>query len=361
MPKKTLASLELTAIVNELQYFVRGKITQLYNQDNQEFIFQLHVQNKGKQLLKIIPGKLLCLTQNKNPPLKPSGFCMQLRKYLDNATINKLYQKDAERVVVFELEKKEKFFLIIELFSKGNIILTDQEYTIIGALEQQLWKDRKVEVHSKYQFPASEHNWKDLSSQKLFTIIKHSNKKNLATTLATELGLGGLYAEELCLLAGVDKNKASTEITKKEAASLTKTLQKIQQQLLQPQGFIYAEQITPFALQNIPALATKTTYNEAIDTLNPFQKASPYQKKIAALQTMVEKQQESIQKQQKSIELNTKKGELIYQQYTPLQKLREIVTELKKNHDWQAIAAELKKEKKIKSIDLKEKKILIDL
>ena len=202
--KKNISSVELAALIKELQFVERGKVSQIYHQDKKELLLQLHAIGQGKQLLKIVPGKFLCLTHEKHPPLRPTGFCMQLRKYISNASIKKLYQQGSERIVVFELEKKEKFYLIIELFSKGNIILTDKNFVIIGTLERQIWKDRSVVAKEKYVFPTPGVDWKKLTSVELGKVLKKSDKKNLATSLATKVGLGGVFAEEVCARSGVD-------------------------------------------------------------------------------------------------------------------------------------------------------------
>ncbi|MBU0460576.1 MAG: NFACT family protein [Nanoarchaeota archaeon] len=359
--KKGLTSLELTAVMNELQFLVKGKISQIYHQEKKELILQLHAPGEGKQYLKIIPGKFLCLTSKKDAPLRPSGFCMQLRKYLSNAFIKNFYQKDAERIVVFELEKKEKYYLIIELYSKGNIILVDEEYNIIGLLERQIWKERIVQAKEKYVFPAVRVNWKELSEKELESILQKSEKKNLATSLATEAGLGGLYAEEVCKLAEVDKNCLPQEVDAKTPAVIIKSIKKIKKLIEEPAGFIYEEEITPFALLEKKEKKKTKTYNEAINTLNPFIVVSPYERRIGTLIGRVNQQEEAIKKQEERIELNTKKGELIYEKYTPLQKLLDIVKELRKGKEWSEVAEELKKEKKISKVDLKNKKVIISL
>jgi predicted ribosome quality control (RQC) complex YloA/Tae2 family protein len=131
--------------------------------------------------------------------------------------------------------------------------------------------------------------------------------------------------------------------------------------LEKPRGYIYAEQITPFPLTNTTPLKETETYNEAIDTLIPFHKSSPYEKKIKSMEYMIHEQEDAIKKQEELITENTKKGELIYEKYQPLQKLLEIVKEMRKTKDWSDIALELKKEKKIQRVDLKTKKIIIEL
>ncbi len=361
MPKKSLASLELAAIINELQFLVKGKVSQIYHQEKKELLFQLHAPGKGKQLLKIVPGKFLCLTDKKEAPLRPSGFCMQLRKHLDNAFIKDLYQKDSERIVVFELEKKGNYFLIIELFSKGNLLLTDEDYKIIATLEWQRWKDRVVKPGEKYLFPAPGTSWKGLSEKELAGILQKSEKKNLATALATEIGLGGLYAEEVCKRAGVDKDQKPGEADGKEVKAIIKEIQGFLKLIGKPVGYFYDEQITPFPLSGEKESKKTKTYNEAINTLNPFEVVSPYERRINTLKKRLQQQERAIKSQEEKIILNAKKGETIYENYSRLQKLLDIVREMKKEKEWGEIAKELKKEKKVKGVDLKEKRVVIEL
>ncbi len=364
MPKKGVSSLELAALIQEMQILVKGKVSQIYQQDKKEMLLQLHAVGKGKQLLKVIPGKLLCFTHEKHPPTRPTGFCMQLRKYLANASIKQIYQQQAERIVVFELEKKETYYIIIELFSKGNIIFTDSKWNIIGNLENQTWKDRVIKPKIKYEFPSPGVNWKEITEKKLSEILKSSEKKNLATSLATELNLGGLYAEEVCALAEVDKRILPSELKPAEVKKILQQIKSIITKIKTPKGFIYENEITPFELSSISKQEIKQTtdtYSESINTINPFEKASPYDKKIAALQKTIAQQQEAIEKQEKNIGKNTQKGEKIYEHYAPLQKLLDAVSELKQSNTWQEISKSLKKEKKIKSVNLKEKKVVIEL
>ena len=385
MLKKSISSLELAALVNELQFLVNGKVSNIYHPEKNILLFQLHAPGKGKQLLKIISGIWLCLTTQKENALRPSGFCMQLRKYIDNAVIKKMYQQGSERIVIFELEKSshfvrdkvtsvpnvamqhvpnvtlEKYFLIVELFSKGNIILTDANNVIITALESQEWKDRTVKAKEKYVFPPLDINWKELTAKKLQEILKKSEKRNLATSLATEIGLGGLYAEEACKQAEVDLKKVPAEVTAKETEMLVKAMKNFLIAITTPKGYLYEEDITPFPLLEKKLLKETETYNEAIDTLKLSEKLSPYQNKIKTLQRTIAEQEEAIKNQEEKIVSAAQKGERMYEKYAALQKMREIVEEMKKSKSWTEIAKELKKEKKISKINLEKKVITVDL
>ena len=358
--KKSISSVELAALIEELQILVRGTISQIYQPSEKEVLIQIHAGG-AKHLLKIISGKFLCLTNRKETALTPTSFCMQLRKYLDHAYLKSIKQKDGERIAIIELEKKETFYLIMEFFSKGNIILTDKEYNIIGTLEQQLWKDRIIKVKEQYKFPASSLNWKEMTEKQFADLLSNSDKKNIATSLATELGLGGTYAEELCYLSGIDKDLSPKLVDKKSVRNIFHSFQEMLKWIKTPRGYFYAEQITPFPLKNQLSIKETPTYNQAIDTIRLEQKTSPYEKKIKTLEKTIESQQESINKQENDIITNTQKADSIYEKYAPIHKLLEIVKDLRKTKEWKDVEIELKKEKKIKKVDLKHKKVVLDL
>ncbi len=361
MLKKSISSLELAALVNELQVLAGSKISQIYQRE-QELLLELHVRGAGKNFLKIIPGKWLCLTKIKNVPLTPSSFCMQLRKYLAGAILKSVHQKGSERIVMMDVESKEHYSIIVELFSKGNFILTDRHEMIIAALEQQEWKDRVIEPGKRYLFPVVPAvDWKSLSERELRALLQASGKRDLVTSLATDIGLGGVYAEELCRRSGVDKKVVPTAISQSDSAALNAGLVRFLQEIKTPQGFVYPEQVTPISLQGEVPLRETSTYNEAMDSLNPFQAESPYEKKIAGLNRIIAGQEEAVKELQIKITENTRKGQLLYEKYLPLQKLLSIVQELRKSHSWWEVATELKKEKKIKKIDLEHKTVVIDL
>lgn len=62
----------------------------------------------------------------------PSGFTMKFRKYLRSRRLEQIEQIGVERVVVFTFGREEHaYHLILELYSQGNIILTDKDYRII--------------------------------------------------------------------------------------------------------------------------------------------------------------------------------------------------------------------------------------
>ncbi len=364
MPKTSLSSLELAAVVNELQSLLKAKITNIYQFDK-EFLLELHLSGQGKKLLRLVPGKLLCLTNKKGAAAKPTEFCLQLRRWLEGGIIVKLEQKEAERIVVMEVQKRspemEKLFVIIELFSKGNIVVADKGLTILTLLEQQEWKDRAVKRGQPYQFPKPGINWKQITREELGALICKSGKRNLVTALATELGLGGLYAEELCSVANVDKTLLPAQVTPPQINSLHRALTHFQNLLVTPQGYLYADEITPFPLTNQKVTRIIPSYAEAVDAIIPYPRSSPYQARIGQLQHTIAQQEAAIVGQERALAENKRQGELLYEHYQEIQQLLTAVQEWKQERGWEKAGQELLKLSNIKEINLKEKKVFFQL
>ena len=63
--KGQLASIELYAVVSELQVLINSKLEKVYQPAKNELLLQLYVPNIGKRLLRILAGKVIYLTDFK--------------------------------------------------------------------------------------------------------------------------------------------------------------------------------------------------------------------------------------------------------------------------------------------------------
>lgn len=62
----------------------------------------------------------------------PSGFTMKFRKYLRSKRLEDIKQIGVERVVILTFGSGEATnHVILEMYSSGNIILTDKDFNII--------------------------------------------------------------------------------------------------------------------------------------------------------------------------------------------------------------------------------------
>lgn len=65
----------------------------------------------------------------------PSGFTMKLRKHLKGKRIDEVLQLGTDRVLVLACGSGEaRHHLVVELYDKGNVVLTDANHTILTLL-----------------------------------------------------------------------------------------------------------------------------------------------------------------------------------------------------------------------------------
>lgn len=374
--QKELSSLDLHYLIDEFQVLIGAKIEQIYQIGKEELFFQFHVPSKGKHLLRVQLGKLIYFATSKTGiPEKPPGFCVYLRKRLKNARLREIKQVGFERVIEILLETKDqKYKLIIESFSTGNIILCDESNTILSPLERQEWKDRSIRSKEIYKLPAREHKILEINQQDLKSILIKSDKESLVKSLAIEFSLGGTYAEEVCALSKVDKNLKPNQLSDKEIEDIFKAITIILNADASPQ-IIFKDDapkdITPIQLtiykdfKSLPA----DSFNSALDSIltkkaeNEELKHTEKkgQTKLNKIEKMIKEQQYRIDGLEVSADENQKKGEMIYENYPLADQILKTISEKRKELSWKEIKEALKNHKIIKSIDEKTGDITVEL
>lgn len=360
--KKELSSLDLKYLIKELSILNNAKVNKLY-QYKSELLLDLHVPSKGKYFLKVFLPNLMYITEEKRDYTSPSGFCMFLRKSLMNARLRNVSQIESERIIDIEFEKEKVFHLIIELFSKGNIILCRSDYKILGCLSVQKWSTREIKKGNNYLHPERKFNVFKIKEKELKELIKSSKMDSIVKTLAVDLGIGGVYSEELCLEAKIDKNKKNLD--DKEIKRLYLKLKKLITKKTEP-GIYENGDIVPFKLQQFKELKfTKyKSFNEAIDekygTIEDVA-TTKHDIKIDKVIRILEEQKQKILELEKEAEENTKKGELIYEKYQQVDSLIKELWDIRRKHSWKEIKEKLKNHKVIKDIVEKENKVTIEI
>ena len=368
--KKEISSLEIRYLIKEFQYLINSKVDAISNPEKNELLIQFFVQGKGKRILRILPS-FIYLTSEKKSAEKPSGFCMALRKYLINSRLRRINQINSERIIEFLFETREKkYSLIIELFNKGNIILCEEDNKIISLLKSHKWKDRELKSNIKYKLPPQKVNFFDLDEKTTKKIL--ASKKQLVKKLASDMGLGGVYAEEVCLLSNVDKNKIN--LNEKEIILITKTIKKLINQKIDPCVVHKDKQIldiVPFSMELYKNFDSKKfkDYNSTLDfvltkSLNSIiqdKKTIVYEKKIKKIENIINKQKEKIKENEKNIKENEKKAELIYSNYKLINEILGTINKAIKKYSWEEIKNKLKDHKIIKEVNSKDKKIILEL
>jgi predicted ribosome quality control (RQC) complex YloA/Tae2 family protein len=365
---RQLTSFDLHYLIAELK-LEGAKIDKFYMSENEEIILSIHIPNTGKRMLRMAAPNMLFLTEQKEEmPEKPKSFVQFLRKHLSNARIRSVQQIGFERTVEITCTTKEGTFrLIMELFGKGNIILCDDDMQIVSALQLKKWSDREIKGGLKYEYPRKEANFLTITEDELKEIY---GKSELSTVkfLAIELGLGGIFAEEVCLRAGIDKSKNDSSFVK----PLFQAISSLRSE--KPKPMLIIEDVpvdfAPVELklnegkdrQELPAfneLLDKLA-SEAITIRESTRKNKARLQEIERLRKIIAMQEESIAAMQKEADEMQAKGEAIYHHYSLISEILEEIAKARKKFGLREIKAKLKGHHMIKGLNEEKKEITVE-
>ena len=154
MPKRNYGLLDVVAAVRDInQLGVGYRVANLYDIDLKTYLFKLQKKDCPKLTLIMESGVRFHTTKyvrEKSPA--PSPFSMKLRKYIRTRILYSCQQLGSDRVVDFSFGKGEAcYHLILEMYDKGNIILTDYTYEILALLRSHTYdEETKVVVGGIY-------------------------------------------------------------------------------------------------------------------------------------------------------------------------------------------------------------------
>ncbi|NQU79191.1 fibronectin/fibrinogen-binding protein [Candidatus Woesearchaeota archaeon] len=377
--KSDISSLELHFMVSELQSLLSAKLEQIYQVGKEEIILQFHVPSTGKRILRIMIGSLMYVaTEKSGVPEKPPGFCIYLRRKLKNARLRKISQLGFERVVEFLFETKDmKFRLVFEMFSKGNVVLCDEAGMILSPLERQEWKSRSVRPGENYVSPSRDNDLLLIDRDSFVSAIIGSDKESVVKALAIDFGIGGVYSEEICIIAGVDKALKPVQLSDVECRGLFSAAKSILSCAMNP--IIYysdkeksdVKDITPFPLKFYEGLSHDvfSSFSEALDTILTKkdearaveQAESSATNKIDKVHDMISKQEQRIEGLERSETENQRKGEIIYENYPLVQKAITEMAELGKELSWKEVGKMFKNHKVVHTVDPKTGEFALEL
>ena len=342
--ERGLASFDIYVIVSELQDLRGCYVEKIYQLSRDEILIRVQQKTGNqKESLFIRNGELFCRTQKMfDTPEKPSLFAMTLRKYLLNGKISEITQYEFDRIIQVKIGRKEgDYTLVCELFSKGNIILLNPEGRIIRPLIKQEWATRMIRSGEMYKPPPAQTNPFHLSEQEFHELLSNSSK-DLVRTLATAVNLSGMYAEELCLRAEIDKSIKTKDIEeatrKKLYAELQQLLSIFQKKDIHP-VFVKKEgalvDVLPFPFLSYTNIDYEPTpnYSKSLELFITKQKPQKPQetahKKInEKLLRQLVQQQDLLEVFKKNIEQKKREANLLYLNFQGVEKLLQEIADL---------------------------------
>lgn len=127
--KQRISSLDLELLYRELKSQLEGyRLSNIYNIAESSRQFLLKFNKPDSKLNAIIDcGLRVHLTDFTRPvPATPSGFVVKLRKHLKSKRLTTVKRVANDRILVLSFNDGQ-FFLVLEFFSAGNVILLDSD------------------------------------------------------------------------------------------------------------------------------------------------------------------------------------------------------------------------------------------
>ena len=363
---KEFSNFDVFAIVKELDTILtNGSISNIY--EVQDLLILKINTNFGKKNLIIKKDSRINLTEYDYPiPDFPNQYIRGLRKLLKNRRILSVTQYKFDRIIIIELTNREEgpWKFVIELFNKGNFLLLDQNNTLIVAKKYRKFKDRSILPKKEYNFPKS--NEKDFLTfnKEDFKTLFENSENEIVREISRKLKISGLYSEELCFRANVNKKELGNNLNDDDFTKLYESLKRIRNEMLFgliEAYIVFNDQeheiaVLPFEIEIFKDYRRIkfSSFNEAVD--NFYSKIdyesikSPKDKKI---KEMIKNQQKILINQQdylKELKLKKKKyyelGDFLYENFHKFEKLISVILDArKKGYYWEEINDKLIKAK----------------
>jgi predicted ribosome quality control (RQC) complex YloA/Tae2 family protein len=323
-----LTSLDLSILIEEFSELEEGHVQKVY-QRGEELTLEIYVPGEGDRRLIIGTDRVFLSKYKRDNPMKPPGFCMELRKHLGR--IDSVEQRGFDRILVIESGDKK---LICELFGKGNFILVS-DGKIIGALREEEWADREIRVGKQYVYPEPTTDPRELENP-----LEALGDGEIVREIASELSFGGTYAEEVLARKRIEKDSKLETLDKERKEKLAEAIQEMLDSANDPEPKLYVEgeepvRASPFPLEKYAdnEVEDYRKFSEAIDKFyyrkeqleEKKKKEEAYQEKKEGIERQKQQQERKIRGLKKSAEENREKAEKIYENYRILHDIKQQV------------------------------------
>ena len=227
----------IAAVTKELKdSLLGGRIYKIAQPEADELLLTIKTTDGGQKRLLLSANAslpLIYLTQtNKPSPMTAPGFCMLLRKHLQNGRNIDITQPGLERIVHLHIEHLNEMGdlchkqLIIEVMGKhSNIIFTDDTDMIIDSIKHisgMISSVREVLPGRTYFIPTTQDkkNPLALSPDSFKQTMTAGNMPIYKALYSFYTGISPVIAQELCHLAGIDGDFSTAVFTQSDNGSL---------------------------------------------------------------------------------------------------------------------------------------------
>jgi predicted ribosome quality control (RQC) complex YloA/Tae2 family protein len=361
--KRELTSVDLAALVTELNRYEGAKVDKAYLYDDDLLRFRMRDFDRGRVELMIEVGDVKRAhvadpDHVADAPGRPPNFAMMLRNRLSGADFAGVEQYEFDRILVFEFEREDANTRIVaELFGQGNVAVLDESGEVIRSLETVRLKSRTVAPGSQYGFPESRIHPLTVGYDAFVSRMEESDT-DVVRTLATQLNFGGLYGEEICSRAGVEKTldiaEADDDVYRDLYDAIGRLADRLREGDVDPRVYLDDDRVvdvTPFPLEEREGLDEEAydSFNAAVDDYFHRFEREPEEEKtgterpdfeaeIAKQKRIIDQQEGAIEGFEEEAEAERERAEALYAEYDLVDEIISTVRAAREEgHGWEDI------------------------
>ncbi|XP_059815273.1 ribosome quality control complex subunit NEMF-like isoform X1 [Hypanus sabinus] len=266
-------TIDVRVIISELQSLLGMRVNNVYDVDNKTYLIRLQ-KPESKAVLLVESGIRIHTTEFEWPKnMMPSGFAMKCRKHLKSRRLIYVKQLGVDRIVDFQFGSDHAaYHLIVELYDRGNIILTDYEYTILILLRFRTNEvdDVKFAVRERYPVDYARGPEPLLSLERLTEVMANAPEgEQIKKILNPHLSYGATLIEHCLMKSGFSSSaKVGQDFDlSKDVEKLLAALQMAEEFIektenFKGQGYIIQKRETKPSLDPSKPLEALLTYEE---------------------------------------------------------------------------------------------------
>ena len=359
--KRELTSVDIAALATELSAYEGAHFEKAYLYEEGLVRLKLRHFDHGRVELLIDLGDtthVRVADPDRVPPApeRPPNFAMMLRNRLDGSTLATAEQFAFDRILRLEFERgAETVTLIAELFGDGNFAVV-ADGTVLDCLETVRLKSRTVAPGEPYEYPEARFGPLTASFEAFVDRFEDSDT-DIVRTLATRLNFGGLWAEELCTRAGIEKTLDIAAASRESYEEIYEEVQTLREQLTggSTDPRVYEDDgrpvdVTPVALAEYDQLdaegydrftAALDAYFSGLDAESeePTGRDRPdFEAQIEEKERIIDQQQGAIESFEQQAQATRERAELLYANYEFVDEVLSTIRDAREaGHSWDAI------------------------
>ncbi|CAB3402728.1 unnamed protein product [Caenorhabditis bovis] len=326
--KNRFALPDVIAATAELKKLIGMRVNNVYDIDNKTYLIKLS-RTDEKAVILFESGVRLHQTFHDWPKSQmPSSFSMKLRKHINQKRLTEIRVVGFDRLVELTFGTEDRVNkLLIELYDRGNVVLTDGDYTILNILRVRTDKDTSVRwaVREKYTFStdndARAKNIEISDFEDILNKLGDGKDEQLVRILSNVTKCGNPITKEIMSRCGlkldakVNSNSEYVKVVREKFEEFKKTTLEIWKNIEEaPEGHVsYTEQqsafdgsicqvyqdYNPIRMTHVKLSKQLNSFCEAVDEFYSRIETQKQEQKAMNIEKQALKKLENVEKDQK--------------------------------------------------------------